>query len=103
MDLSPVLEDVREGEGSTSPYSPQVVTPVAHQGTIIDVTSLLQQMELKRQEDREQQERAFQMFMQQQMKQIQHVQQQIQQVQQQEQIQPREERRARRRSPSVDS
>jgi len=97
MDLSLVLEDVREGEGSTSPYSPQVVTPVAHQGTIIDVTSLLQQMELKRQEDREQQERAFQMFMQQQMQQIQQVQQQIQQVQQQQQqIQPREERRARR-------
>jgi len=76
---------------------------VAHQGTIIDVTSLLQQMELKRQEDREQQERAFQIFMQQQMQQIQQVQQQIQQVQQQQQIQPREERRARRRSPSVDS
>jgi len=61
MDLCRVLEDAREREGLTSAYSPQVVTLVAYQGTIIDVTSLLQQMELKRQEDREQQERAFQM------------------------------------------
>jgi len=59
MDLSPILEDAREGKSLASPYSPQVVNPMAHQGTIIDVTSLLQQMELKRQEDREQQERAF--------------------------------------------
>jgi len=54
MDLSLVLEDVKEGEGSASPYSPEVVNPVAHKGTIIDVTSLLQQMELKRQKDKEQ-------------------------------------------------
>jgi len=73
MDLSPVLEDEREGEGLASLYSPQAVTPVAHQGTIIDVIILLQQMELKRQEDREQQKKAFQMYMQQQMQQIQQV------------------------------
>ena len=73
MNLSPVLEDAREGEGSASPYSPQVVNPMAHQGTIIDVTSILQQMEHKRHEDREHQERAFQMYMQQQMQQIQQV------------------------------
>jgi len=65
------LEDVREEEGSASPYSPQVVTPVAYQGTIIDVTSLLQQMELKRQEEREQHERTLQVYMQQQIQQIQ--------------------------------
>jgi len=52
-----------------------MVTPIANQGALVDIGKILQEMELKRQEDREQKERTLQVYMKQ-------MQQQIQQIQQ---------------------
>ena len=52
-----------------------MVTPIANQGALVDIGKILQEMELKREKDREQQERTLQVYMNQ-------MQQQIQQIQQ---------------------
>jgi len=48
-----------------------MVTPMANQGALVDIAKILQEIELKRQEDREQQERTLQVYMQQMQQQIQ--------------------------------
>jgi len=48
-----------------------MVTPMANQGVLVDIGKILQEMELKRQEDKEQQERTLQVYMQQMQQQLQ--------------------------------
>ena len=40
-----------------------MVTPIANQGALVDIGKILQEMELKREKDREQQERTLQVYM----------------------------------------
>ena len=48
-----------------------MVTLKANQGALVDIGKILQEVELKRQQDREQQERTLQVYMQQMQQQIQ--------------------------------
>jgi len=47
-----------------------MVTPMANQGALVDIGKTLQEVELKRQKDREQQERTLQVYMNQMQQQI---------------------------------
>ena len=55
-----------------------MVTPMANQGALVDIGKILQEMEVKRQEDREQQERTLQVYKKKMQQQIQQIQQQLQ-------------------------
>ena len=48
-----------------------MMTPMANQGALVNIGKILQEVELKRQEDREQQERTLQVYMKQMQQQIQ--------------------------------
>ena len=58
-----------------------MVTPMANQGALVDIGKILQEMDLQRQEYREQQERTLQVYMKQMQQQIQQIQQQLQSFQ----------------------